>query len=202
VNDHPYPRGEIYVKGKNVFSGYYKDEESTEEVLEEDVGIDQKLENSNENENILKNYVQTKWFKTGDIGMIVPCMYDNGNNVFITFQGSNTVKSDNNNSFLFPFHRLKSSSLSKPNYLVLFSQNSFNTQSSSPPSSTLNTQSSSLFSSFTSSLSSSFSSFTSPSPASSTSHYSLRIVDRKKNMFKMSSGITVCTQSLEVFFFF
>ncbi|GAM82316.1 hypothetical protein ANO11243_002950 [Dothideomycetidae sp. 11243] len=47
VTDKPYPRGELLVRGNNLFSGYYKNEEETKKAMTED-----------------------GWFKTGDIAQI------------------------------------------------------------------------------------------------------------------------------------
>ncbi|KAJ3071531.1 Long-chain-fatty-acid--CoA ligase 5 [Podochytrium sp. JEL0797] len=47
ASDRPFPRGEIWTRGNNVFGGYYKDAEKTKEALTSD-----------------------GWLKTGDIGFI------------------------------------------------------------------------------------------------------------------------------------
>ncbi|TPX63252.1 hypothetical protein CcCBS67573_g08733 [Chytriomyces confervae] len=47
ATDKPHPRGEIWIRGANIFGGYYKDEEKTREAVTSD-----------------------GWLKTGDIGFI------------------------------------------------------------------------------------------------------------------------------------
>eukprot|EP01091_Cochliopodium_minus_P000050 TRINITY_DN1006_c0_g1_i1.p1 TRINITY_DN1006_c0_g1~~TRINITY_DN1006_c0_g1_i1.p1 ORF type:complete len:545 (-),score=175.28 TRINITY_DN1006_c0_g1_i1:460-2094(-) len=68
LSSNPTPQGEICIRGKNVFKGYYKQEEKTKEVIDED-----------------------GWFHTGDIGQWNPngtlSIIDRKKKHFQTFSG-------------------------------------------------------------------------------------------------------------------
>eukprot|EP01083_Nonionella_stella_P105995 305250_1 len=69
VDDKPYPRGEIQMRGPSIMDGYFKNDEATDKVLSK----------------------ETKWFSTGDIGRLNPngtlSIIDRRKNMFKTSSG-------------------------------------------------------------------------------------------------------------------